>query len=418
MSDGYQKENTLKRSISLPLLIFYGLGTMIGGGIYALTGKVAGISGMYTPIAFALSASLALITAFSYAELSSRFPLSAGEVRYVSAAYNRKRFSSLIGWLIVFTGILSAAALANATAGFIEDFISLNTLFLTAMIVVILGALAAWGITQAVVVVTLITLIEIGGLLLIIYTGRYDLAMLNTRWLELIPPEGLSDLAIWSSIFGGAFLAFYAFIGFEDMVNVAEEVKDVRRNMPVAIIVCIVVTLIIYVLVSLVAVLSVPPDRLEQSNTPLAMIMAYNGSTIPPWIMSLISMLATVNGILVQIIMASRVLYGMAKGGEVSSWFSRIYPKTQTPLRATGLVVIAVLIFSLLLDLTMLAKVASAITLFVFASVNAALLKLKWSADERSHGLFTVPFIIPLSGFMICSVMLALVIWNALDIRT
>ncbi len=369
---------------------------------------------MYAPIAFGFSAFLALITAFSYAELAARFPLSAGEVRYVSASFNRKIFSSLIGWLIVFTAILSSAALAHATAGFIKDFIDLNTLFLTIGIVLILGLVAAWGITEAVVLVTLITLIEIGGLLLIIFTGWDNLITLDTRWLELVPPVGLHDFAIWSTIFSGAFLAFYAFIGFEDMVNVAEEVKDARHTMPFAIIVCIITTLIIYVLVSLVAVLSVPPDQLAQSNTPLAMIMDYNGSSVPPWVMGMISMLATVNGVLVQMIMGSRVLYGMAKGGEAPSWFSQVHPKTQTPLRATGLVIVAVLIFALLSDLTTLAKVASAIILFVFASVNVALLKLKWSEEARPHNLFTVPFVVPLFGFIICSAMLIFVLWKAL----
>ncbi len=408
-----KQEENLKRSISLPFLIFYGLGTMIGGGIYALTGKVAGIAGMYAPVSFVLSACLALITALSFAELAARFPLSAGEVRYVNAAFARKKFASLIGWLVVFTGIVSAAALAHATAGFIRDFIDLPTLLLTSSIVLILGLVAAWGITESVVLVTLITLIEIGGLLLIIFTGWHDLSTFGTRWPEFIPPIGLHNLAVWSSIFSGAFLAFYAFIGFEDMVNVAEEVKDVRRSMPLAIIICIITTLVIFALVSLVAVMAVPPDVLAQSNTPMASIMTHNGSNIPSWLMGLISMLATVNGVLVQIIMGARVLYGMAKGGEAPAWFGQVHPKTQTPLRATGLVIAVVLVFALLSDLTTLAKMTSAIVLFVFASVNAALLKLKYSEETRSHDLFTVNFILPLVGFVICSGMLVFALWQA-----
>lgn len=149
MSEKHQQESHLKRDISLPFLILYGLGTMIGGGIYALTGKVAGIADVYAPVAFALSAFLALITAFSYAELTARFPLSAGEVRYVSAAFSRKSFASLIGGLVVFTGIVSAAALTHATAGFIQDFIDLPTLLLTSSIVIILGLVAAWEIGRA-----------------------------------------------------------------------------------------------------------------------------------------------------------------------------------------------------------------------------------------------------------------------------
>ncbi len=408
-----EQEGNLKRSISLTFLIFYGLGTMIGGGIYALTGKVAGIAGMYAPIAFALSAFLALITAFSYAELAARFPLSAGEVRYVSAAFSRKSFSSLIGWLVVFTGVVSAAALASATTGFVQDFILWPAAPLTAAIVLVMGIIVAWGITESVALITLITAIEIGGLLLVVFTGRHDLALLSTRWPELVPPAGLHDLVLWSSIVSGAFLAFYAFIGFEDMVNVAEEVKNVRRVMPLAIIICIIATLVIYVLVSLVAVLAVPPEELAQSNTPMAIIMDRNGANVPPYLMGLISMLATVNGVLVQMIMGSRVLYGMASGGEAPALLGRINPRTQTPLLATGLVIGAVLVCALLFDLTSLAKITSAIILFVFATVNAALLKLKWSGAVRSHDLFTVNFTLPLAGFVICSAMLVFALWQS-----
>jgi len=415
MIEERQQEDSLKRSISLPFLVFYGLGTMIGGGIYALTGKVAGIAGMYAPAAFALSALLALVTAFSYAELSARFPLSAGEVRYINAAFARKKLAALVGWLIVFTGIVSAAALANATASFIQDFIDLPALPLTASIVLLLGLVAAWGITESVALVTVITLVEIGGLLLIIITGHHELATLGELWHEFIPPFDLQSHVIWGSIFAGSILAFYAFIGFEDMVNVAEEVKDVRRNMPIAIFICITLTLIIYVLVSLVSVLSVSPDILADSNTPLATIMEHNGSNIPPWLMGLISILATVNGVLVQMIMGSRVLYGMAKGGEAPARFGEVHPKTHTPLKATGLIIIAVLIFALLSDLTTLAKIASIIILFVFASVNAALVKLKLDQKEApEENLFTAPTFVPILGFLVCIAMLAFAFLNTL----
>ncbi|PCI55528.1 MAG: amino acid permease [Alphaproteobacteria bacterium] len=408
MSENNRKNDNLKRSISLPLLILYGLGTMIGGGIYALTGKVIGVAGMYAPIAFALSAFLALITAFSYAEMAARFPLSAGEVRYVNAAFSRKNFATLIGWLVIFMAVVSAAALASATAGFIQDFINLPEGPLTAVIVLTLGLVAAWGITQSVALVTIITLIEIGGLLLIVFTGRHDLATLDTRWTELIPQQAeLHDFVLWSSILSGAFLAFYAFIGFEDMVNVAEEVKDVQRAMPRAIIICIVLTLIMYVLVALVAVLSVPLADLAQSNTPMAVIMDHNGEGIPPYLMGLISILATVNGALVQIIMGARVLYGMGKGGEAPVLFGRVHHKTQTPLQATSFVIVAALILALLFDLGVLARVTSTIILFVFAVVNAALLKIKWTEDVPPQGLFSIHWSIPLTGFAVCSTMLA-----------
>lgn len=414
MLDSKQEQDELKRVISLPFLILYGLGTMVGGGIYALIGKVAGIAGMYAPISFTLSALLALITIFSYAEMSARFPYSAGEVRYVSAAFNRKRFSQLVGWLVIFTGMVSAAALANATAGFIQDFIFIPTAPLIVMVIFFLGAVAAWGITESLALVTLITLIEVGGLFLVIFTGWGDLAALETRWPELIPTQNFYDIAILSSILSGAFLAFYAFIGFEDMVNVAEEVKDVRRTMPIAIITCMIMTLLIYVLVSLIAVLSVPPHELAQSNTPMSLIMERHDSNIPPSVMGLISMLASVNGALVQMIMGARVLYGMAKGGEAPKFFANVNTKTQTPLRATVVIIIVAFIFALMFDLTTLARMTSTIILFIFACVNASLLKLKWNKQDDNKEAFTVPFWLPLCGVIICCIMLSFEIWQVL----
>ena len=347
----------------------------------------------------------------SVLNLKDRFPLSAGEVRYINAAFSKKWFATLAGWLIIFTGIVSSAALTNATAGFIQDFVDLPHFAVTCGIVIFLGLVAAWGITQSVALVTAITLIEIGGLLLIIHTGADNLAALPERWHELLPTENFPDFLIWGSILSGAFLAFYAFIGFEDMVNIAEEVKDVHRNMPYAIIICIVLTLVFYVLVSLVAVLSVAPQELAQSNTPLATIMEKTSSAVPSYVIALISMLATVNGALVQLIMGARVLYGMAKGGEAPKIFASINSKTCTPLPATGFVIVIVLIAALLFDLPTLAKITSAIILFIFACVNAALLKIKSTESTAPVGMFTTPWWLPLIGLVVCIIMLGSELW-------
>ena len=402
----HDNNGKLRRSITLPFLVFYGLGTIIGGGIYAMTGKVAGVAGMYAPLAFLVSASIALITAFSYAEMAGRYPLSAGEVRYVDAGFAKRPFSMLIGWMIIFTGIVSCATLTNATAGFILDFIELPTLPLRAGIILLLGLIACWGIRESVSLVTVITLIEVGGLLLVVILSRQELATICTRWQELLPPTGANDLAVWSGIFSAAFLAFYTFIGFEDMVNVAEEVKDARHTLPAAILICIFLSMTLYVLVSLAAVLTVPPAQLAASNTPLATIVSYSDHMLPPWLLGAISILATVNGILVQMIMSSRVLHGMAKGNEAPALFRRVNSFTRTPLEATVFVVALILFFSLVLELTTLAKTTSTIILFVFAAVNAALLKLKWSGRAAPEGIFTTWWWVPLLGFVTCSGML------------
>ncbi len=406
------QDQSLKRTISLPQMIFYGLGTTIGGGIYALTGKVAGAAGMHAPFSFLVSGLLILISAFSYAEMSTRYPVSAGGAQYVRAAFDKKAFTLLIGWLLIFTGIVSGAVLGNATAGFLHDLTGLPHAALTAILVLGIGAVAAWGIAESVWMVVVITLIEVGGLLLVVTTSGGALGDIGARWTEMIPP--FSDITIWGGIVSGAFLAFYAFIGFEDMVNVAEEVKDARKVMPRAILICLFATLAIYLLVIVTAILTVPPSELAQSNTPLAMIMDRGGSAVPPPVMGVISMLATINGALVQIVMGSRVLYGLSRAGDGPALFARVHPVTRTPLEATGFMVLLILVFAVLLDITVLAKAASAIILIIFASVNAALLKLKLTESTSPEGVFRVPFWVPVTGVISCVALLVSELWRLL----
>ena len=394
----------LKRSLSLPEVMFYGLGTMIGGGIYALTGKVAGQAGMYAPLSFVLSALLALMTAFSYAELTARYPRNAGEMHYVTAAFGNRSFSILIGWLVVFMATISAAALVTATAGFLRDFIDLPTPLLILSLVALLGFISAWGIKQSVWVVSIITLIEIGGLFLVVSTNLDALALLPQRWNEMVPPT-LTDFPLWVGIMSGAFLAFYAFIGFEDMVNITEEVKSAPRIMPIAVMSCILITLVIYLLVITTAVLSVPPSVLAQSNTPLATILSHSDSQVPDSLMGIISILATVNGALVQIVMASRVMYGMANAGKAPSFLREVHASTRTPLKAISGVILLLLIAALTANLEKLAGITSAIILFVFMSINIALFVLK-ASPQTQDSIITMPRWFSLFAAISCLMML------------
>lgn len=398
------QEQALKRSITLPQMIFYGLGTTIGGGIYALTGKVAGEAGMYAPFSFLVSAILILISALCYAEMSTRYPFSAGGAQYVRAAFNKRAFTISIGWLLIFTGVVSGAVLSSATAGFLQDMTGLPHMLLTIMLVLLIGGIAAWGISESVVMVVTITVIEIGGLLLVVTTSGDVLGNVGARWQEMIPP--VDDMAIWGGIMSGAFLAFYAFIGFEDMVNVAEEVKDVRRTMPLAILICLFGTMAIYLLVIVTAIMTVPPADLAQSKTPLALIMERGGSGVSPVVMGVISMLATINGALVQIVMGSRVLYGLSKAGDAPRIFGKVHARTRTPLESTAVIMALILGFALLFELAMLAKVASAIILVIFASVNVALVRVKMTEPTAPEGIFKVPFWVPVFGTISCVAML------------
>ncbi len=387
----------LKRSLSLPLITFYGLGTIIGAGIYVLIGEVAGKAGVYAPFAFLLAAIVAAFSAFSYAELSARYPLSAGEAVYVKEAFHQRWLVAATGWSVVLVGTVSAATLANGFIGYLGLFVRLPDWLAISLLVVSLGLLAAWGISQAVWVATIVTLVELAGLLIVLFVARDAWTALPQRWVELIPPPTAD---VWSGIALGGFFAFYAFIGFEDMVNVAEEVKNPRRNLPLAIILALCVSTFLYMLVAFTAVLALPIDMLSKSAAPLATIIEYHNQRSPVGI-GLISLVAVINGALIQIIMASRVMYGMARQNVAPQLFGSVNPLTRTPVHATVATTIGVLILALWLPLVTLARTTSFITLAVFALVNLALWRLKILSPYPA-GVVRYPLWVPVIGFMLC----------------
>jgi amino acid transporter len=196
----------------------------------------------------------------------------------------------------------------------------------------------------------------------------------------------------------GAFLAFYAFIGFEDMVNVAEEVRQPERNLPRAILLALLISSVLYLLVSLAAITSLPADRLSAADAPLAVLYEFVTGREPVMI-TLISMLAVVNGALIQIIMASRVCYGMARQRWLPACFGQVYPRTQTPVMATVTVAALVLLAALWFPIEVLAKATSFFLLIVFALVNLSLWRLKRHSGKGGDDTFCVPLWVPVTGF-------------------
>jgi len=260
--------------------------------------------------------------------------------------------------------------------------------------VLALGVLAAWGIAESVLVAAGTTLVEIAGLVLVVWVCSDSFATLPARAHELVPPPGF---AVWQPILVGAFLAFYAFIGFEDMVNVAEEARNPVRDMPRAILLASAVATTLYILVALVAVLAVPPTELAASDAPLAMLYA-RATGREPTLIALVSIFAVINGALIQMIMAARVLYGMSKEGWLPAALGTVGRRTRTPLVATALVTTAVLVASLAVPLVTLAQAASFVILVVFTLVNVALLRLKLRRVAPPPGAITVPAWVPALG--------------------
>jgi len=388
----------LRRVIGFPVLVLYGLGTMVGGGFYALTGKVAGQAGMAAPLAFVVASSLAILCALAFAEWSARVPQAAGSARYVETAFGSAALGGVVGWLMISTGIVSAATLAVATVGFIRDLLPVPELPAIVLLVAAMTAVAAWGIGEAAIGVVAITVIEVGALVYILFVAGDAFALLPERAGEVFLPV---ETGAWIGVLSGGFLAFYAFIGFEDMVTLAEEVRDVRRNLPRAVIVSVVLTLLLYVSVATVAVLALPPAELAAASTPLATLVAGQGPAATIGI-GIVSILTGINGALVQVVMAARIAYGMARRGQAPGWLGRIDERLRTPLPATLTFGAVILLFALSLDLTTLARLTSGIIIVVFGLVNAGLWWFKGREGAASPGLFSSPRFVSLLGALAC----------------
>ena len=396
------QDHSLKRSLSLPLITLYGLGTTIGAGIYALIGKVAGAAGALTPFSFLLAALLAAFTACSFAELGSRLPKSAGEAVYVREGLRSARLALAVGLLVVITGIVSAAAITNGAVGYIHEFFALPRPVLIPLLVLALGAAAAWGISESVGIAALFTVIEIGGLFLVLWAGRESLSGIPAWGANIAPAFAGGGGA---GVVAGAYLAFYAFLGFEDMVNVAEEIKDVKRNLPAAILLTLGATTLVYFAVTLVAILAVPAAELAGADAPLTLIVA-RGTGSSPVVISIIAIFAVLNGALIQIIMAARVLYGLSAEGRLPRFLGLIHPITRTPILATAIAAGAVLVLALWFPMEILAEATSVIMLAIFTLVNLALVRIK-RRDPNPSGTRVFPVWVPWAGFLVSGAFLA-----------
>ncbi len=364
------------------MLSLYGIGVTIGAGIYVLVGKVAIGTGIHAPLSFLVAAILAGFTAFSYAELGARLPRSAGEAMFVHAAFQKPALATAIGFLVMITGIISSGAIVIGFVGYLQEIVDLPPSLVIVGVVTLLALIAAWGIGESVALAAVITVVEVGGLLLIIGAGMTEPGVLMSALPEVLDPAGWSE---WSAIMSGAVLAFFAFVGFEDIVNVAEEAKDPVHTVPRATIITLVVSSGLYFLVALVAVAVVPLDQLGDSDAPLALVFeTATGRSAD--IIIVIAVFAVLNGVMIQLIMSSRILYGIAKEGWIPRIFAYVHPATRTPVLATGVVAVAVIILALTLPIVRLAETTSYLVLTVFTIVNLALLRIKISDPKPVSG--------------------------------
>jgi basic amino acid/polyamine antiporter, APA family len=368
-------ETRLRRALGLPLLVFYGVGVTIGAGIFALIGEVLAAAGDHAVWAFLLAGIVAGLTGFSYILLAGAFPKAAGEAVFVKLGLGPAA-GRIVGYAVVVVAITSSAVIALSFSSYLASFTGLPEWIGLVAVIAALTLIAMAGVRESVGFAALITVLEVGTLLFVIAVGLPLMSQADGLGRTLAIPAP----AAWSGVAAGAFLAFFAFIGFEDIENMAEETRDPHRAVPLAIVFTLVISVIIYAVVAMVA--AAFPDRagLTASRAPLALLYEkVTGRSGAP--VAAMASVAMVNGILVQIMMAARVLYGMAGERLIPDWFAALHPKRQTPVRATFLIGLAVALLALFVPLLRLAELTSLVMLLIFTAVNVSLVVIGRSPD-------------------------------------
>lgn len=412
--------------MGLGALIIYGVGDMLGAGVYALMGRAAGKMGNAIWLAFAVSMLAAMFTGLSYASLGSRYPRAAGASYITHRAFNRTFLSYVIGLAICASGLTSFATQARSFTGYALGFFGLSlpgikgatlppaaTALVWAFIlgfVLLLTLVNLRGMKESTWLNALCTAVEVGGLLLILFVGVRFWGSVNL--LEVPGPGGksaylpdLGALGIGTLALQGGILTFYAFIGFEDMINVSEEVKDAPRNFPRAVVAALILTAIIYAAVAITAISVVPWRELSTSSQPLVDVMKTAAPAFPAGIFSVIALFAIANTALLNYIMGSRLVYGMARQGFLPRVLGEVHPKRRTPTRAIWVLMFIVLALTFAGDISALATATSTLLLFIFIVVNASLIVLKNRPGE-AKGFFEVPTFVPICGILVSLLML------------
>ena len=320
----------LKPAITRTMLTVFVIGDVLGAGIYALVGEVAGKVGGAVWTSFLAAGILAAFTAAAYAELVTKYPQAAGAALYTQKAFKRPFLTFLVAFAVMCSGVASAATLATAFGGdYLSEFVTLPNILVGAVFIGVLSLINFRGIKESVTLNLGLTAIELTGLLLVTAIG---LAFLLDgggdpgRALEFKAGE-----AVPLAILSGASLAFFALIGFEDSVNVAEETKEPSRIFPPALFLGLGIALVVYILVTMIAGMAVPVDTLSESDGPLLEVVQLGPLAINTKVFSAIALFALTNGALINMIMASRLIYGMASQGIVPSALGRVHPRTRTP---------------------------------------------------------------------------------------
>jgi amino acid transporter len=376
---------------------------MLGGGIYTLVGEVGAEVGGAIWTAFAAAFVLAALTACSYAELVSKYPRAAGAALYTNKAFGRPFLTFMVAFAVMASGITSASTLARGFAGdAFAVFVDVPLVPVAIAFLLVVALINARGISESVRVNATLTVIEVGGLLLVAAIAIAALGDAGSdagRNLDF--KEGATPLF---AILSGAGLAFYALIGFEDSVNIAEEVEAPSRNYPRILFAGLAIAGTIYLVVTVLASAVVPTAELAGSTAPLVLVGEQGPLAVDPDVFAAITLFALANGALINMIMASRLVYGMAEEGIVPAPFGRLLPGRRTPITAIAFTTALGLILVSTGDLAALADTTVLLLLCAFTAVNVAVLVLR--REDVGHGHFRAPTIAPVIGCIVCIVLI------------
>jgi len=389
----------LKRSMGLTSLILYGTGTILGAGIFVVIGEVMGRAGTLAPLAYAAAGVVAVFTALSFAEIAARVPSAGGAIDYVRKGFGSDRFAGVIGWMMIIANIVSGATITTGFVSYLNSFLDVPHWLATSGLVVLLGAISIAGMKQSAWFMSVTTAIGIVTLLVVLWLLRDSLI----GWPGRLTGGGeLGDAGAVSAILGGAFLAIYSFIGFGDVAQTAEEVKDVKKTLPLAMWMVLVIVFVFYLAIAAALAGRSDIDAIAGADAPLV-YAATQDTGFPALPLAIASLFVIVNGALTQVIAAARLLMDMGRDDllETPAMFGRVNETTNTPIIATLASLAVILVLALFVPLGTLASGTSLAILLVFTAVNAALWRMK--RESQPEDVPNMWKFVPVLGVVTCA---------------
>jgi amino acid transporter len=410
--DTVEQQPELKRVMGPGLLLLFVVGDILGTGVYALTGQVAGEVGGAAWLPFLLAFLIATITAFSYLELVTKYPQAAGAALYAHKAFGIHFFTFIVAFVVMCSGITSASTASQAFAsnlvkGFGLDWGKVGIAAIALLFMAGLAAVNFRGVSESVKLNVGLTIVEITGLLVVIVVGLWAFTQGgdNLDFSRIILFENEGERSTFVAVTAATSLAFFAMVGFEDSVNMAEETKDPVRIFPKVLLSGLTIAGIVYVLVSIIAVALVPIGDLTASKTPLVDVVEAAAPGLPiGTLFPFITMFAVSNTALINMLMASRLIYGMARQRVLPPVLGSVHKTRRTPWVA--ILFTTVIAFGLIFyvsafasssAISVLGGTTSLLLLAVFAMVNVAVLVLRRDV-VASGGHFKTPTVLPVIG--------------------